>query len=82
MIMMFGLDHRPGFSGDGSRDIPGTTGGGGGGGVRGWGAFWIVKKIFYLLNHIHYLQRQLALHINKYIKVFTDKPERTTGCQP
>ena len=35
--------------------------GGGGGG----GTFWIMKKYFILLNHIHHLQRQLALHINK-----------------
>ena len=44
----------------------------------GWG------KIFYLilLNHIHHLQRQLTLHINKYIKVFSDKLERTTESQP
>ena len=37
---------------------------------RGWGAkpplptFWMVKKYFVFLNHIHHLQRQLTLHIN------------------
>ena len=47
----------------------------------GGGAFWMVNKYFnYIsLNHIYHLQRQLILHINKYIKVFSDKPERMTG---
>ena len=65
MIMMFGLDHRPGFSGDGSRDIPGTAEGGeGGGGLGGFSPplFWMVKKYFIYLtisitykDNLHYI---------------------------
>ena len=28
------------------------------------------------------LQKQITLQITKYIEVFSDKPERTTGLQP
>ena len=40
--------------------------------------FWMVKQIFHfiLLTHIHHLQKQLTLHIIKYIKVsVSDKPD-------
>ena len=33
------------------------------------------KYLIFLLNHIHHLQKQLTLHIIKYIKVFSDKPD-------
>ena len=37
--------------------------------------FSMVKNILFYLHH---LQKQLTLHINKYINVFSDKPECTT----
>lgn len=30
---------------------------------------------YYLPSHIHHLQKQITLNSNKYIKVFTDKPD-------
>ena len=37
----------------------------------------MIEETFYfiLLNHIYHLQKQLTLHIIKYIKVFSDKPD-------
>ena len=40
--------------------------------------FWMVKKYFtdfIFLNHIHHLQKRLTLHIIKYIKLFSFKPD-------
>ena len=40
--------------------------------------FWMVKKYliyFILLNYIHHLEKQLTLHIIKYINFFSDKPD-------
>ena len=35
----------------------------------------ILTSAVILLNHIHHLQKQLTLHIIKYIKVFSNKPD-------